>query len=233
MRNVHAHVGAGFLASLGAVQQFVVREQAKVRWWYVVHTSPGQQMISQWDWAGPIQATDSKLYKMITDELVKNPKLTFYRLVYSPLQKIWIWDLRYLSTLSSGSEGIPGYDNDPTTPVVSGAAPRIGTIDISPPLTGRWPYVGFPPRVTMLGGEFHLAKWKWPKQGIAAQYREAIPSNSRHLYVLRNGQYIVSHRDEVNPDMGNPSQHFIRDVMKRPASVTPLEADLRRKASPI
>jgi len=114
-----------------------------------------------------------------------------------------------------------------------GIPPYVGVIQITPPVVGRWPYVGFPPRIIMLGGEFRRAEWKWPKQGIVAQYREAVPTGSRHLYVLRSGQYVVSHRDEVNPDMGSPGDHFVRDVMKRPASVTPLEAELRRKASPI
>jgi hypothetical protein len=31
--------------------------------------------------------------------------------------------------------------------------------------------------------------------------------------------------------MGKPSEHFIRDVMKRPASISPLENELRRKAA--
>jgi hypothetical protein len=253
------------LADLRAGQQQVLREQAKVRWWYVVGLWVQKQ---QWGgWAGPIQATDSQLYKMIVDQEKANPGLTHYRLTYSPLQKVWIWDLRSMASLESSSSPIPGYDSD--SPLVSGRPPqtpppfgapkgavggsydwwwwnfgrpaglpyapptRIGVTQINPPLTGRWPFVGFPPRVDMLGNSFHLAKWKWPKAGIAAQYREARPTNSRHLYVMKNGDYVVSHSDEVNPDMSSPADHFIRDVMKRPAAASPLEAELRRKAPEI
>jgi hypothetical protein len=81
-----------------------------------------------------------------------------------------------------------------------------------------------------MGGTFRKTKWNWPRPGVVMQYREALPHDSRHLFVLRSGTYVVSHRDEVNPDLASAAEHFIQDVMKRPDSMSPLEASLRAKA---
>lgn len=238
-------------------------EAKKSRWFYLyIHKNQSYSYGGTWGsgrtlipekyiWKGPFQATDAEIARLVFNtKMAETGVDLIYRLVYSPAQKVWIWDMRSDYQLAT-SDPIPGYDTrvagsslpDQRKQAVvrgynqargeMGLPPYVGATNVSPPITGIWPIVGFPAIVHILGAEFRRAEWKWPKKGIFAQYREAVPTNSRHLYVLRSGRYIVSHRDEVNPDMGSPSDHFIRDVMKRPASISPIEAELRRKAASI
>lgn len=257
---------AGFFEDLGGAQQRILREQAKVRWWYLVGAYPVEQ---RWGtWTGPFHLTDAQLYQKIRTEKPSTPGLEIYRLVYSPLQRVWIWDLRSESTLSSSAQGIPGYDGDP--PTISGARrayittsrnidrnwdgsplspemeairakkfralrnrltkEKVGVVPIQPAVTGKWPFVSFPHKVTLYGTHYVRAQWKFPREGVVAQYREAEKQHSRHLFVLQDGTFVVPHLDEENPDLGNPSKHFVLDVMKRPDTMTPLEASLRAKA---
>jgi hypothetical protein len=70
--------------------------------------------------------------------------------------------------------------------------------------------------VTLSGAVYRRTPWAWPRSGVVAQYREVRPVNSRHLFVLANGSFVVPHVDEVNPDLGSPLAHLVRDVIKRP-----------------
>lgn len=218
---------SSFLESLGQGQQAILRERKKVRWWYVVGLYPAK---NQWgSWAGPFNLTDGQIYTQVRDQISTTPGLEIYRLVYSPLQRVWIWDLRSMESLGQSASPIPGYDNES---MISGASQlgRVGVVPVVPPMKGRWPFAGFPDVVSVMGGTFRKARWSWPRPGVVMQYREAVPSNSRHLFVLKSGAYVVSHKDEVNPDLASPAEHFIRDVMKRPDTMSPLEASLRAKA---
>lgn len=92
----------------------------------------------------------------------------------------------------------------------------VGAMPITPPIRGRWSAPGFPAEVTMAGRLFRKANWQWPYTGVVAQYREAIPVNSRHLLVLDDGSFIIDHYDEANPDSGAAFEHLVKDVLKRP-----------------
>jgi len=114
-----------------------------------------------------------------------------------------------------------------------GSALRVGATAVIPPLRGSWPYgSALPGRVTVLGTSYQRTPWAWPRSGVIAQYRETRPENSKHLFVLRGGTFIVPHTDEVNPDLGSPLEHLVRDVMKRPVR-TSLEAELRKTPPPL
>lgn len=89
----------------------------------------------------------------------------------------------------------------------------LGILPIEPPLTGTWPYDGFPGQVELEGTTFNLATWAWPLySGVVAQYREAVPTNAMHLLVYRNGMFEITHIDEINPDLGNPLAHAAVDA---------------------
>lgn len=98
----------------------------------------------------------------------------------------------------------------------------VGAVAITPPIRGRWPGPDFPDTVTMSGRLFRKAGWKWPYTGVVAQYREAIPVNSRHLLVLDDGTFIIDHYDEANPDSDAAFKHLVKDVLKAPTSAPAL-----------
>ena len=53
-----------------------------------------------------------------------------------------------------------------------------------------------------------------PHPGVVAQYREAYARDSRHLYVLSCGSYVIDHIDSYNPDAGllDAAAHLAIDV---------------------
>lgn len=88
----------------------------------------------------------------------------------------------------------------------------LGSIPITPPFTGTWPYQGFPLSVSLLGTTFARSNWAWPLySGVVAQYREATPTNSRHLLVYADGSMLCDHMDEISPD-ADPLGHAIVDA---------------------
>lgn len=91
----------------------------------------------------------------------------------------------------------------------------VGAVEVNPPIRGVWTAPGFPKSVTLRGRVFKRAQWKFPKTGVVAQYREAVPVNSHHLLVLGDGTFIIDHYDEANPDAGRAIEHLIKDVLKR------------------
>jgi len=105
---------------------------------------------------------------------------------------------------------------------------RFGAIALVPPVRGRWTFGGFPAQVTLSGAIYRRTPWAWPRSGVVAQYREARPVNSRHLFVLSDGTFVVPHVDEVNPDLGSALAHLARDVIKRP-----VRDDLRSHLPPL
>jgi hypothetical protein len=96
----------------------------------------------------------------------------------------------------------------------------VGILPIEPPITGQWPFHGFPGQVELQLGQldgtttlFTLATWAWPLySGVVAQYREAVPTDAMHLMVYRDGTFEVGHLDEINPDLGSPLQHAVVDA---------------------
>lgn len=81
------------------------------------------------------------------------------------------------------------------------------------PDVGIWPHMGTPAVVTIANGTFALAVFKQPKAGVIFQYREAVPVQSRHLYGLPNGTWMIDHIDDYNPDEGFPLQHLKADCI--------------------
>ena len=116
----------------------------------------------------------------------------------------WLLDERADPQLMA-SQPIPGY--------------KVGAVPVQPPIRGTWDAKGFPAAVTLQGRVFRKAEWAWPRDGVIAQYREDSPLDSRHLFVLADGSFVIDHVDEVNPDgpKGNPLAHFMADVLLRPA----------------
>lgn len=89
-----------------------------------------------------------------------------------------------------------------------------------PTRAGCWPWRRrYPQEVTIGRVRFRRTRWAWPKAGVVAQYREAVPIGSMHLYVWRNGAWSVDHRDGVNPDQGSVVGHFLADVVAGVAGV--------------
>jgi len=78
---------------------------------------------------------------------------------------------------------------------------------------GKWVFPGLPERVTLEGRVYERAKFSLPYPGVIAQYREAVAHDSRHLFVLTNGRFVVPHLDEANPDRGHMLEHAVRDVL--------------------
>lgn len=88
----------------------------------------------------------------------------------------------------------------------------VGSIPLATPLTGQWPFQSFPPVVELFGTTFARARWAWPLySGVRAQYREAVPTNSRHLLVYADGSMLCDHMDEISPD-ADPLGHAIVDA---------------------
>jgi len=87
----------------------------------------------------------------------------------------------------------------------------LGAIPIVPPISGQWPFSGFPAEVQLNGRMFALAVWASPFYGAVAQYREEVDQNAQHLLVYRDGSYEITHVDEANPDRGYVLQHAALD----------------------
>lgn len=89
-------------------------------------------------------------------------------------------------------------------------------IQIAPEI-GPWPYGRSFPRAVQIGGRNYVrTNWEFPYSHTLAQYREDRPERSRHLHVLDDGNYIVDHIDEANPDF-EPVWHLLVDVIEEPA----------------
>jgi hypothetical protein len=85
---------------------------------------------------------------------------------------------------------------------------------LRPPLRGQWPTPGvFPDEISVDGRLYRRAVWRQAYPNTVEQYREAIPRDSRHLRVLRDGTWVIEHLDSANPDgpNGSPVQHFFVD----------------------
>jgi hypothetical protein len=88
----------------------------------------------------------------------------------------------------------------------------LGILEVQPPLIGQWPWSSFPQIISFAGNLYQLARWAWPYEGVSAQYRQVVARNALHMLVYKTGQYIVSHADEYNPDMGFVAEHAAADI---------------------
>jgi hypothetical protein len=93
----------------------------------------------------------------------------------------------------------------------------VGILPIKPAITGPWTFQGFPEQVDMTGADvptvFNIATWAWPwYSGVVAQYRAAVPFDAMHMLVYRDGTYVISHVDEINPDLASPLEHALVDA---------------------
>lgn len=151
---------------------------------------------------GPMQMTDREAFVLETNAHISNPGVVFYRFVYSPASKTYVYDKRTESALALGKE--------PT--------PTVGAYPVVPLLRGRWPYKNFPAIVTVGSRPFKKAMWQWPRPDVIAQYREDVERDSHHLFVMHDGTYVIDHVDESNPDKGHFLEHVLNDVMLRRVS---------------
>jgi hypothetical protein len=87
-----------------------------------------------------------------------------------------------------------------------------GLTPLEQPVTGKWPFKGFPAVVQLLGRRFTRTSWEWPYPGVAAQYREDVPAHSLHILVRNDGTWSADHVDEANPDHGFVLQHAAVDL---------------------
>lgn len=248
---------------------------------------------------GPLELVDQDIYQqqIAFEQSFGATSVKVYRLVYSPAQGTWIWDMRDLDPLLAcapipgfsavagrggggghggghgghhgghgrgrrgrggvgpwgwgGWAGCPWWDErcDDDGPLLDarhhisgsyataamsqavlrgyhdgrasrGLPPvsleRFGARRLEPSLRGKWPHEGFPPVVKLAGSPFRKAEWFWPRPGVRAQYREAVAKNSRHLFVMTDGTWVVPHVDAENPDLGSPMRHLLEDVLRRP-----------------
>lgn len=79
------------------------------------------------------------------------------------------------------------------------------------PTFGKWEWQDYPQAVTIDGLTFARAIRRQPYKGVIAQYRQAVSRDSLHLLVLEDGNWLIDHADEYNPDMGYPVRHFLLD----------------------
>lgn len=86
-------------------------------------------------------------------------------------------------------------------------------IPVDPPIVESWelPEGEFPDVIEIDGKTFHRAIRQQGYDGVICQYREMVPRQSAHLFVMNNGTWQINHIDEYNPDMGYPVRHFIVD----------------------
>jgi len=61
------------------------------------------------------------------------------------------------------------------------------------------------------GALYRRARWRRPYPGVVEQYREDVPRDSRHLFVMEDGSRVVAHVDRFNPDRGSALSHFLAD----------------------
>jgi hypothetical protein len=92
----------------------------------------------------------------------------------------------------------------------------VGLAMLAQPLRGRWTAQGFPPAVVLLGRVFKRTKWAAPRRLVVAQYREDVDRDSMHLMVLADGNWIIEHTDDANPDRGLVLEHTFKDVIHTP-----------------
>lgn len=95
--------------------------------------------------------------------------------------------------------------------------PAVGFARLPEPLSGQWPYPGYPARVKLLGRSFTRSEaWTFPYAGIAAQYREDRDRGAMHLMVGSDGAYVIDHIDEANPERGLVLEHAFKDALHTP-----------------
>jgi hypothetical protein len=121
-----------------------------------------------------------------------------------------------LSALTKKAGTPPARVNRPKghRPKTSTATKGVGRVPVHPAQTGTWGLSSFPEAISIPDGStFRRAHFEWPLySGVQAQYREAVPTFSRHLLVYVDGSYEITHADEYNPDAGYPVEHLAVDA---------------------
>ena len=116
-------------------------------------------------------------------------------------------------------------------------SPTVGAYPVTPPKTGKWTFKTFPDVVTVNGKKFKKALWQFPRSNVIAQYREDVLHDSTHLFVMKDGTFLIDHVDESNPDKGLVMEHLVNDVLLRHSGMglgfKDLKAELKRKMEPV
>lgn len=116
---------------------------------------------------------------------------------------------------AQAAQAAPEAPPEPEAPDSPEAPPCecVGAVAI-PERRGTWPFEGYPPSVILGGKRFERSLGRAHFPDTRAHYRQDIPRNSEHLYVLGSGQYVVHHADAYNPHAGVTSavKHELYDV---------------------
>lgn len=169
------------------------------RWffWYILPHGA-----TAYSYRGPDYLTDQEAFDLEAHTKSSTLGVQLFRFVYIPARGTWVYDTRNDPSLLASREIRDAQGN------------VVGAIPLTKPLTGHWPYANLPAEVHLDGRLFRKARLSVQKTGVVGQYREAVPENSMHLYVMYDGTYLVTHLDEANPDMGKALMHLLKDVVK-------------------
>jgi hypothetical protein len=153
--------------------------------------------------------TDQEAFELEAETSAASLGVQLFRFVYVQTTGVWVYDQRTGPALLA-SRAI----HDAQGNVVGVHPDFIGAIPLTKHLTGQWPYQTLPAVVHLGKRRFDRTRFTAQKPGVVGQYREAVPENSMHLYVLHDGTYVITHLDESNPDMGGALAHLWKDVVK-------------------
>jgi hypothetical protein len=169
------------------------------RWffWYILPFGA-----TQYGARGPSYMTDQEAFDLEANTKAGSLGAQLFRFVWIPAKGVWVYDRRNEPSLLASREIRDDQGN------------VVGAIALSKPMVGKWPYETLPKEVTIDGKLFKKARLSVQKTGVVGQYREDVPTNSVHLYVLYDGTYLATHVDEANPDMGRAIEHLLKDVIK-------------------
>lgn len=90
-------------------------------------------------------------------------------------------------------------------------ASEARVVALTEPVYGSWPFLWLPPVVSLGERRFTRSVGR-AIPGVIAHYREAVPRQSHHLYVLETWEYVIDHADDYNPH-AHPVRHFLSDVL--------------------
>jgi hypothetical protein len=83
----------------------------------------------------------------------------------------------------------------------------FGLVRLERPFRAPWPAQGLPPAV-YLGGVRFVRSTGIGRPGVVAHYRQDVPRDCAHAYVMDDGTYMIDHVDRWNPH-----PHFLRHLI--------------------
>lgn len=83
----------------------------------------------------------------------------------------------------------------------------FGLVRLERPFRAPWPAQGLPPVVYLDGVRF-VRSTGIDRPGVVAHYRQDVPRDCAHAYVMDDGTYMIDHVDRWNPH-----PHFLRHLI--------------------